>query len=67
MLETEKIHLHNSLIIISCIGYKADNAAASASSKSSKSKPGDTAQPAKQNVLPADGLLANQQFAGTTN
>ena len=48
-------------------GNNAVSEEALASSKSVKSKPGATVQPTKQKVLPGAGLLANQQFAGTTN
>ena len=58
-------YLHNSFIIPACCGYKTDKDDASAISKSSKSKPGATVQPAKQNELPIAGLLANQQLEGT--
>jgi hypothetical protein len=59
-------YLHNSFITEAYWGYKFDSTLSSASSKSAKSNPGATVHPTKQKLLPAAGLLANQQLAGTT-
>jgi hypothetical protein len=51
---------HNSLILLSCCGYIADKMAASASSKSAKSKPGATVHPTKQKALPDAGKIEKE-------
>lgn len=54
-------------MIPACTGKADNNVFLSAISKSKKSNPGATVQPARLNVLPGAGSAANQAVAGTTN
>lgn len=59
--------LQRRVMMLACRG-KADNKKfLSASSKSEKSNPGATVQPASVKVLSLSGSAANQEAAGTTN